>query len=42
MYYGMIKSMPIILGKVPGAPLKDEIGELTRAPNIMGKGYAVP
>jgi hypothetical protein len=39
MYYGMmIKSMPIILGKVAGASLKGEIGELTPALNIMGKG----
>jgi hypothetical protein len=34
MYYGMIKPVPIILGKAPSNPIR----ALGDTPNIMGKG----
>jgi hypothetical protein len=34
MYYGMIKPVPIILGKAPSKPVR----VLGDTPNIMGKG----
>jgi hypothetical protein len=39
MYYGKAKPLPIILCKAPG---KTHQVKLLDAPNIMGKGQAVP
>jgi hypothetical protein len=34
LYYGMVKPLPFMLGKVPGEP-----GD---TPNLMGKGETIP